>query len=87
MQATLTQDALVSMAGSGADIFVVTLLAVPSYVCASSATPLAAVLLAKGISPGAVLCGLLLGPATNLATLAWLRRAYGPRATAWAPRR
>lgn len=83
LQATLAHDSLASMAGSGADIVLVSLLAVPSYVCASSATPLAAVLIAKGVSPGAVLAGLLLGPATNIATLAWLRRAYGARATAW----
>jgi hypothetical protein len=39
------------------------------------------VLLAKGVSPGAVLAGLLLGPATNIATVGWLRRVYGGRAT------
>lgn len=58
---------------------VVTLVAVPSYVCAPSATPLAAVLLTKGLSPGAVLVGLWLGPATNLATLVFLRRWFGHR--------
>jgi ABC-type nickel/cobalt efflux system permease component RcnA len=30
-----------------------------------------------------VLSGLLLGPATNLATVAWLRKAFGLRATLW----
>lgn len=80
LQAGLDRDALVSLAGSGLDIPVVMLVAVPSYVCASSATPFAAVLLAKGLSPGAVLAGLLLGPATNLATLGWLRRSFGSRA-------
>jgi hypothetical protein len=63
------------------ELAVVTLIAVPSYVCAPSATPLAAVLIAKGLSPGAVLVGLLLGPATNLATLAFLRSTFGRRAT------
>ena len=84
VQATLTDGALQSIAGSGLDVLVISALAVPSYVCASSATPLAAVLLAKGVSPGAVLAGLLLGPATNLATVAWLRKAFGPRATLFA---
>lgn len=51
-------------------------------VCAASATPLAAVLIAKGLSPGAVLVGLLLGPPTNVATLAFVRTTYGIRATA-----
>ncbi|HEY6728460.1 MAG TPA: permease [Polyangiaceae bacterium] len=64
------------------ELAVVTLLAAPSFVCAPSAIPLAAVLIAKGVSPGAVLLGLLLGPAVNLGTLSWLRAAYGVRASA-----
>jgi uncharacterized membrane protein YraQ (UPF0718 family) len=83
LQATLTHGALGSIAGSGLDILFVSIIAVPSYVCASSATPLAAVLLAKGVSPGAILAGLLLGPATNLATVAWMNKAFGKRATIW----
>jgi uncharacterized membrane protein YraQ (UPF0718 family) len=63
------------------ELAVVTLVAVPSYVCAPAATPLAAVLIAKGLSPGAVLVGLLLGPATNLATQAFLKSTFGTRAT------
>lgn len=81
LQAALLDGSLGSLGKSGFDVLLVTVLAVPSYVCAASATPLAAVLLAKGMSPGAVLCGLLLGPATNVATLAWLRRTFGARAT------
>jgi uncharacterized protein len=84
LQAALTDGALTALASSGFDMVLVSLLAIPSYVCASSATPLAAVLLAKGVSPGAVLIGLLLGPATNIATIAWLRKAYGARATLYA---
>jgi uncharacterized membrane protein YraQ (UPF0718 family) len=79
-QALLPADAFAHLAGSGSDVLVMTALTIPSYVCASSATPLGAVLLAKGFSPGAVLVGLLLGPATNIATLAFLRRSYGIRA-------
>ena len=63
------------------ELAIVTLVSIPSYICAPSATPLAAVLIAKGVSPGAVLVGLLLGPATNLATLIFLKRSYGVRAT------
>ena len=81
VEAVLDANALLPFAHHGLDVLVVSMLAVPSYVCASSATPLAAVLLHKGLSPGAVLVGLLLGPATNLATVAFLRKAYGPRAT------
>lgn len=64
---------------AGADIFIITFVAIPSYVCASSMTPLAAVLLVKGFSPGAVLAGLLLGPATNVATFAFVRSELGRR--------
>lgn len=63
-----------------AQFAIISLVAVPSYVCAPSATPVAAVLLAKGLSPGAVLVGLLLGPATNIATLVFLRRWFGTKA-------
>jgi uncharacterized membrane protein YraQ (UPF0718 family) len=65
----------------GLDVLLVGLASIPTYVCASSATPLAAVAWAKGLSPGAALIGLLLGPATNIATLSFLRGAYGLRAT------
>jgi uncharacterized membrane protein YraQ (UPF0718 family) len=41
----------------------------PMYICATSSTPLAAVLLGTGFSPGAILVFLLVGPATNVASL------------------
>jgi len=81
-QAALPQGAMGTWTSSGLDIFVLSLIAVPSYVCAAAATPLAAVLIGKGFSSGAVLAGLLLGPATNLATVGFLRQAFGARA-AW----
>ena len=81
VQAVMPGEAMGSMSGFGLDVLVITLVSVPSYVCAASATPLAAVLLAKGISPGAVLVGLLLGPATNIATIGFLRKMFGARAT------
>jgi uncharacterized membrane protein YraQ (UPF0718 family) len=55
---------------------------VPLYVCATSSTPLAAVLLGAGFSPGAILVFLLVGPATNIATLTVARSIIGFRATA-----
>ena len=45
------------------------LVAVPLYVCASASTPIAAALVMKGLSPGAALLFLLVGPATNLSNL------------------
>jgi uncharacterized protein len=76
----LPAEAFADLARRGLDILVVSAAAVPSYVCASSATPLAAVLVAKGLSPGAALAALLLGPATNVATLVFLTRTFGGRA-------
>lgn len=52
---------------------------IPTYVCASGSTPVAAVLIAKGLSPGAGLVYMLTGPATNLPTLAVVARLFGRR--------
>ncbi len=49
----------------------------PLYVCATASTPLAAALLLKGMNPGAVLVFLLVGPATNLATVLTVGRLFG----------
>ncbi len=56
------------------------LLGIPTYVCASGATPLAAVLIHKGVSPGAALAFLLTGPATNVTTFLLLSRLHGRNA-------
>ena len=52
---------------------------VPLYLCASASTPVAAALIAKGLSPGAALVFLLVGPATNAATIAVVGRILGRR--------
>lgn len=54
----------------------------PMYVCATSSTPVAAVLIAKGLSPGAALVFLLAGPATNAATMVVVGRDLGRRSLA-----
>lgn len=53
------------------------LIGLPMYICASSSTPLAAVLLAAGFSPGAILVFLLTGPATNIASLVVVKKIIG----------
>jgi HflK protein len=53
------------------------LLSIPLYVCASASTPLAALFVTKGASAGAALVFLLVGPATNVATLATITRLFG----------
>lgn len=55
---------------------------VPMYVCATSSTPIAAGLIAGGVSPGAALVFLLVGPATNTAGLVVLAREFGKRVLA-----
>ena len=67
------------MNGPGAYLLML-VIGVPLYVCASASTPIAAALIAKGLSPGAALVFLLAGPATNLATLAVLKKALGGKA-------
>jgi uncharacterized membrane protein YraQ (UPF0718 family) len=52
---------------------------IPVYVCASASTPIAAMLVAKGLSPGAALVFLLASPATNLGSLVVLSRSLGKR--------
>jgi len=80
VHAVLSADALVPARAWGVDVVAVSAIAVLGYVCAAAATPLGAVLIAKGLSPGAVLAGLVLGPATNAATVGFLRGACGTRA-------
>lgn len=52
-------------------------LGVPLYVCATGSIPIAAALMAKGIAPGAALVFLVVGPATNVATIAFVQGNFG----------
>jgi len=60
-----------------AEVVVFALVGMPLYVCASGATPLVAVLVAGGISPGAGIALLLAGPATNVTTFGVLKQMHG----------
>lgn len=51
----------------------------PMYVCATASTPVAAALMAKGLSAGGALVFLLVGPATNVATMVVVARDLGLR--------
>ncbi len=51
----------------------------PLYICASSATPVAASLVMKGLSPGTALIFLLVGPATNITNILVLQKYLGKR--------
>lgn len=61
------------------EVILFTFLGMPVYVCASGATPLVAVFLANGISPGAALAFLLTGPATNITTFSLLSDLHGKK--------
>ena len=52
------------------------------YICALASTPIAAGLLFAGVSPGATLVFMLVGPATNIATIGLVKRELGNRALA-----
>ncbi|GGA72439.1 hypothetical protein GCM10011369_12770 [Neiella marina] len=57
--------------------FVMLVIGIPMYICASASTPIAAGLMLAGVSPGTVLVFLLAGPATNMSTIAVLRNELG----------
>ena len=64
---------------AGLEVPLFALAGLPLYVCASGSTPLAAVLVAKGVSPGAAIAFLLTGPATNLTTFGVLGQLHSRR--------
>ena len=68
--------------GRWAATVIVIAVGIPLYICATSSTPLAAALIAKGLSPGLALILLLVGPATNMATLSIVYRLLGLRSVA-----
>jgi len=53
---------------------------IPLYICASASTPIAAALIAKGMSPGVALVFLMAGPATNTAGILAVGKFLGKRA-------
>ena len=58
---------------------VMIIVGVPLYICASASTPIAAALVARGVSPGAALIFLMTGPATNTSTIAIIMSRFGRR--------
>jgi uncharacterized membrane protein YraQ (UPF0718 family)/copper chaperone CopZ len=58
-------------------MLIVLAFSVPLYICATASVPLAAVLILKGISPGAALVLLMAGPATNMATITMIGKVMG----------
>jgi uncharacterized protein len=58
------------------------LVGIPLYVCATASLPIALALIDKGISPGAALVFLTVGPATNAASIMLIGSAMGKRVVA-----
>ena len=58
----------------------VILLVLPMYLCATSGIPIAVALMLKGLSPGAALVLLMVGPACNMASLIITGKVLGKRA-------
>jgi len=52
---------------------------IPLYVCATASTPIAAILISKGMDPGAALVFLLAGPATSVATMTVVATYFGKK--------
>lgn len=67
------------LGGGIAGMLMVCVVGVVMYICASGATPLVAILIWKGMSPGTALVLLLAGPATSLASMVAVRAMLGTR--------
>ena len=80
MSAMVPGDFFAEKLGSGiGTMLLMMLLGIPVYVCATASIPIAAVMIAKGLSPGAALVFLMTGPATNAAALATIWKVMGRR--------
>ncbi len=60
-------------------MLLILVVSIPLYICATGSIPLAAVLIMKGISPGAAFVLLMAGPATNAATITMIGNILGKR--------
>ncbi len=60
-------------------LLLVLAIGIPLYVCATSSIPIALALMAKGLTPGAAFVFLVVGPATNVATITLITNALGKK--------
>jgi len=72
---------LAQWGGGLSAMLIMLVVGVPMYICAVASTPVAAGLLLAGVSPGAVLVFLLVGPATNIASFALVKQELGLKVT------
>ena len=62
--------------GSYIGMILIMLVSIPMYTCATSSTPIAAAMIAAGVSPGTAMIFLLTGPATNVATIGGMVKSH-----------
>ncbi|MCD6162675.1 MAG: permease [candidate division Zixibacteria bacterium] len=67
----------ISWIGGIGGLFLMLLISLPLYVCATASVPIAASLIAAGMPPGAAMVLLMAGPASNIATIGAVFRAFG----------
>ena len=60
-------------------LFMMLAVSLPVYVCATASIPIAVVLMAKGVSAGAVFVFLMAGPATNASSIAIIKNILGKK--------
>ncbi len=78
----IPENFFAEMLGTGIVPKIIMMIAgIPVYVCATASVPVAAALIAKGISPGAALVFLMTGPATNAAAITTIWNLMGRRTT------
>lgn len=59
------------------NMFMILVVSIPMYLCATGSIPIAAALMLKGLSPGAALVLLMASPATNMATMLVINKVLG----------
>ena len=80
ISAVVPEDFFAPLLGGGIFAMLVMMaLGIPVYVCATASVPVAAALMAKGVSPGAAMVFLMTGPATNAAAFMTLWASLGRR--------
>jgi len=80
ISAVVPDDFFAPFLGGGILAMVIMMaLGIPVYVCATASVPVAAALIAKGVSPGAAMVFLMTGPATNAAAFMTIWSVLGKR--------
>jgi hypothetical protein len=80
ISALVPKDFFAEKLGTGIGAMLVMMaVGIPVYVCATASVPVAAALIAKGLTPGAAMVFLMTGPATNAAAFATVWKVLGRR--------